>query len=912
MHMFLKIDAAVAMAVIAGCAPMSHGGIFMEPDVVYITHHVQDENGNPISGALVNAIALGGDWRGWTDGNGDATIRYKIYDDDYTCEVIAPGYYPFWGDFSKGLLPAHTRHTITLTRLAPPGEHRFSKHYGNGSHHGFPAPTVTEEYIQWYKQHGWSFYHSSSDAGSTFWKTPELDKPFGYDLYEDDWVSPHGSGTNADVYVTQHCFWQCETNYDFRLALDFPNPDDGIAIVDNSARFPFRDIKFLVPNVAPAEGYTNHFEFAKRRKGRGYEFLSPSSNNHGDITPIFGIIQAPGYIARHRLYFRFRSNRAGGVVSAYHGVFNDNGWLCGYVPTIFRARLEVPPPPGEYDGVVVATNRLVCMVAHTVPMYYFCTDRSSRILQSRASYKETQMYVAQYYTPPPGAKPPVPGSEAFAAREVAYDSNSLGMRISREEAGGVRFGLHEVRNRDFRAFRKGHDSAMGTRLKLTGRNQPVVGVTYEDAAAFCAWLTERERSRGSLDSGHLYRLPTCDEWLAAAGIGVVGIETNAYPWGWNWPPPRKLANLFDEGSASKDGFADGIEDYDDGSMLTASVGSYPPNRRGLYDIAGNVWEMSATEADGETDVTLHGGSWRTASADSLHIDSMDVYQGPAHDVGFRVVVAPVASPVAPTPPAPSGGGDEPAVAQIPEAVGTNVLASLGMVPVPAGTLKRFSSIGRPDPNDEYTEIHDAVNLRVTTNYWIAAREVTQAQYESVTGTNRSSTVGASLPVDNVTWDEAMDFCARLTAFARSRNEIPAGYAYSLPTETQWELACVSGATNEWGFCVFDEAGLATNAWYAANSGETLHPVGTKSPNALGLFDMLGNVFELCSDWHDEAFPTASEDDPQGPPNGDGKVMRGGCVKNAAAECGPEVRLSIPRDERSPYVGFRVALVPEEP
>ena len=76
--------------------------------------------------------------------------------------------------------------------------------------------------------------------------------------------------------------------------------------------------------------------------------------------------------------------------------------------------------------------------------------------------------------------------------------------------------------------------------------------------------------------------------------------------------------------------------------------------------------------------------------------------------------------------------------------------------------------------------------------------------------------------------------------------------------------------------------------------------------------MLGNVLELCSDWHDESFPTASEDDPQGPPNGDGKVMRGGCVLNAAGDCGPEVRLQIPPDVRSPYVGFRVALVPEEP
>ena len=865
--------ALVPALLLIGLAPPLPGATI---EKTRLTYHVQDENGNPIPGAMVEPVTdfTEDGTAGWTDSDGDCEIRVRVMSGSYRCCISAPGYLPVpYADIQKGYWRTNSVLTVTLHPLAAPEGYRHSRHEASSK--------------------------LSPRPGDDFWRTPELDRPYGYDLYEDDWVEPVGRGTNADVYVTQHYARQGKGHCDYRRDLEFPNPGDGMVLV------PFGDPPLrltLAPMVAPAGGYTNRYTIREKHVNGRYARV--------EYPPVVITEDDLSAIDRSRLYFRFRTAESGGVTNAYHGVFA--GELDRRPPRLFRAVCEASP--GSYT--TYATNRLVLFApsgdGSSDWCYHFNTNRCSRVLTLEKAYRAHQKLVAEYYTPPPGAKPPVPGSEAFAAREVAYDSNSLGMRISREEAGGVRFGLHEVRNRDFRAFRKGHDSAMGTRLKLTDRNQPVVGVSYEDAAAFCAWLTERERSRGSLDSGHLYRLPTCDEWFAAAGVGVVGIETNAYPWGWDWPPPRKPANLFNEGSASKDGFADGIEDYDDGSLLTASVGSYPPNRRGLYDIAGNVWEMSATEADGETDVALHGGSWRTADPESLHIDSMEVYGGPANDVGFRVVVAPVSSPLAPVPPSPPAGGEEPSVAPIPEAVGTNVLASLGMVPVPAGTLRRFSTIGRPDPDDAYAEIHDAVNLRVTTNFWIAAREVTQAQYEAVMGTNRSSSAGASLPVDNVTWDEAMDFCARLTAFARSRNAIPAGYAYSLPTETQWEFACVAGSTNRWGFSVFDEAGLSTNAWHGANSGGALHPVGTKAPNALGLFDMLGNVLELCSDWHDESFPTASEDDPQGPPNGDGKVMRGGCVLNAAGDCGPEVRLQIPPDVRSPYVGFRVALVPEEP
>ena len=121
-------------------------------------------------------------------------------------------------------------------------------------------------------------------------------------------------------------------------------------------------------------------------------------------------------------------------------------------------------------------------------------------------------------------------------------------------------------------------------------------------------------------------------------------------------------------------------------------------------------------------------------------------------------------------------------------------------------------------------------------FYLGAHEVTQAQYERVTGENPSHFRGASLPADSINWDEALAFCRKLSEIE--------GAEYRLPTEAEWDYACRAGATTR--LCWGDSPDAIGNyAWVSANSEWQTHPVGLKNPNAWGLHDMHGNVGEWC-------------------------------------------------------------------
>ena len=142
---------------------------------------------------------------------------------------------------------------------------------------------------------------------------------------------------------------------------------------------------------------------------------------------------------------------------------------------------------------------------------------------------------------------------------------------------------------------------------------------------------------------------------------------------------------------------------------------------------------------------------------------------------------------------------------------------------------------------------DAHEVTLTQPFKIGVHEVTQAQYEQVMGVNPSHFKGANNPVETVSWEDAVEFCRRLSELPAEK---AAGHVYRLPTEAEWEYACRAGTTTKYSFGD-DESDLGDHAWFLENflenSGTNTHPVGRKGPNAWSLYGMHGNVLEWCQD-----------------------------------------------------------------
>ncbi len=179
------------------------------------------------------------------------------------------------------------------------------------------------------------------------------------------------------------------------------------------------------------------------------------------------------------------------------------------------------------------------------------------------------------------------------------------------------------------------------------------------------------------------------------------------------------------------------------------------------------------------------------------------------------------------------------------------------------------------------------------NWFIGKYEVTQKEYLEVMGKNPSYFKGdENRPVEEVSWHDAMEFCKRLTECERNARAV--GYKYTLPTSEQWELACRAGTTTK--FCSGDtEDDLSRVAWWNENSSWKTHPVGTKEPNAWGIHDMHGNVWEWCLDEH--------------PRYRSCRVSRGGGYGSSVADRCESSSVDYDNPDYRNYLGFRVVLVP---
>jgi formylglycine-generating enzyme required for sulfatase activity len=229
-----------------------------------------------------------------------------------------------------------------------------------------------------------------------------------------------------------------------------------------------------------------------------------------------------------------------------------------------------------------------------------------------------------------------------------------------------------------------------------------------------------------------------------------------------------------------------------------------------------------------------------------------------------------------------------------------------MVRIPAGTFTMGS------PANEAGRDSDEVQrqVRISKDFLMGKYEVTQAEWKAVMGSNPSYFKGDNLPVECVSWYDAIEYCNALskkegltptytingTSVTWNKN----ANGYRLPTEAEWEYACRAGTTTAY----YSGSGVDSAGWYGSNSGNKTHPVGEKTANKWGLHDTHGNVWEWCWDWYGD-YAKGSQTDPTGASSGSNRVIRGGGWFNIAANARSASRDWITPSSRYDILGFRL-------
>ena len=227
-------------------------------------------------------------------------------------------------------------------------------------------------------------------------------------------------------------------------------------------------------------------------------------------------------------------------------------------------------------------------------------------------------------------------------------------------------------------------------------------------------------------------------------------------------------------------------------------------------------------------------------------------------------------------------------------------ARMELVRVEAGS---FTMSARDGENDSDEVSHRAT---LTKDFYLGRTEVTQAQWKAVMGNNPSYFKGDDLPVEQVSWNEAMEFCEKLNDSGKA----PRGWKFTLPTETQWEYAARGGKKSN-GYKYSGSNTIDDVAWYEDNSGSKTHPVGQKKANELGLYDMSGNVLEWCLDDKNSNSSMLTAEFTRGNDrSGSRRAIRGGSWFFNARFCRSAYRDFGSPGIRNDHLGFRVALVPE--
>ena len=225
------------------------------------------------------------------------------------------------------------------------------------------------------------------------------------------------------------------------------------------------------------------------------------------------------------------------------------------------------------------------------------------------------------------------------------------------------------------------------------------------------------------------------------------------------------------------------------------------------------------------------------------------------------------------------------------------IGNIEMVFVKGGTFTMGATAEQG--SDVYSDEKPTHSVTVS-DFYIGKYEVTQAQWRAVMGSNPSYFKGDNLPVEQVTWNDVQEFIKKLNA--------QTGKRFRLPTEAEWEYAARGGNQSK-GYKYSGSNNISEVAWYKDNSNSKTHPVGQKTPNELGIYDMSGNVYEWCQDWYGD-YSSSSQTNPTGPSSGSYRVKRGSCWYYSARSCRVSNRGSNIPDSRSGSSGFRLVCLPE--
>ncbi len=495
-----------------------------------------------------------------------------------------------------------------------------------------------------------------------------------------------------------------------------------------------------------------------------------------------------------------------------------------------------------------------------------------------------------------------------------------------------------------------------------GPEYPVLGVTWDDAAEFCRKFTELERRAGRLPIGWEYALPTEAQWEYACRAGTTtphnfeGDPAELESHAWNGKSTSQRNEPFAHPVGIMRANAWGLHDmlgnveewcqdfYWENPLSTADANPQPGQARVCR---GGCWH---TPADFCRSAFRRGESPLSRSYSlGFRIARVSVNQTqqtplaslipnsttPKPDPAPPLVPPPALTPAPPVPsPTVTTTSPKPASLKAPftpeqaKTARTEWAAHLGepafltnsiemkLVLIPPGDFTMGSQpserAGENSKNERARAAREEqVAVTLSQPFWMGKYEVTLAEWVKVMGKtpspNRRNTRMEQLQPAVVKWQEAVEFCQKLTESEIRSKRLPEGGKYTLPTEAQWEYACRAGTTTRYSFGD-DDSQLDAFAWFAANSEKTRqaspHDVGKKQPNAWDLYDMHGNVFEWCQDFYAEKLPGGH--DPLVDSGSKQHAYRGGCWRYNLSYC-----RSAYRSENYSLsdIGFRIVRVP---